>query len=192
MWRRPSLFSPRSLSRRSFIFTGFPRWLGGKESACPCRRRRVDLWVLSSPGGAKGNPLQDSRLTNPMDQGAWQATVHGSAKSRTWLLNWARVQFYLSNHGLLWSLFPFDNQYTEARGGQLKGQVFVPGDSPGWNARLIPYFAFFSPILHDKGQQSTACGPTLFFVNKVLLAHSPAHLFSPCLWQLFSHRGRVE
>ena len=31
----------------------------------------------------KGNPLQYSCLENPMDGGAWWATVHGVAKSRT-------------------------------------------------------------------------------------------------------------
>ena len=36
-----------------------------------------------SPGGGNGNPLQYSYLENPMDRGAWQATVHGVAKSRT-------------------------------------------------------------------------------------------------------------
>ena len=39
-----------------------------------------------SPGGEEdlhGNPLQYSCLDNPMDRGAWQATVHGVAKSRT-------------------------------------------------------------------------------------------------------------
>ena len=30
-----------------------------------------------SPGGGNGNPLQYSCLENPMDRGAWQATVHG-------------------------------------------------------------------------------------------------------------------
>ena len=34
-----------------------------------------------------GNPLQDSRLENPMDGGAWSAAVHGVAKSRTRLRN---------------------------------------------------------------------------------------------------------
>ena len=32
-----------------------------------------------SPG--EGNPLQYSRLENPMDRGAWWATVHGAAES---------------------------------------------------------------------------------------------------------------
>ena len=35
----------------------------------------------------KENPLQYSCLENPMDGGAWQATVHGVAKSRTPLSN---------------------------------------------------------------------------------------------------------
>ena len=30
-----------------------------------------------SPGEGNGNPLQYSCLENPMDRGAWQATVHG-------------------------------------------------------------------------------------------------------------------
>ena len=33
-----------------------------------------------SPGERNGNPLQYSCLGNPMDRGAWQATVHGVAK----------------------------------------------------------------------------------------------------------------
>ena len=35
------------------------------------------------PGGGHGNLHQDSCLENPMDRGAWQATVHGVTKSRT-------------------------------------------------------------------------------------------------------------
>ena len=33
-----------------------------------------------SPGEGSGNPLQYSCLGNPMDRGAWQATVHGVEK----------------------------------------------------------------------------------------------------------------
>ena len=33
-----------------------------------------------SPGGGHGNPLQYSRLGDPMDRGAWQTAVHGAAK----------------------------------------------------------------------------------------------------------------
>ena len=34
-----------------------------------------------SPGGGHGNPLQYPCLENPMDRGAWGATVHGVAES---------------------------------------------------------------------------------------------------------------
>ena len=36
-----------------------------------------------SPGGGNGNPLQYSSLGNPIDRGAWRATVHGVTKSWT-------------------------------------------------------------------------------------------------------------
>ena len=36
-----------------------------------------------SPGGGHGNPLQYSCLKNPMDRGAWWATIHGVVKSWT-------------------------------------------------------------------------------------------------------------
>ena len=36
-----------------------------------------------SPGEGNSNPLQYSCLENPMDGGAWQAKVHGVAKSQT-------------------------------------------------------------------------------------------------------------
>ena len=38
-----------------------------------------------SPGGGCGRPLQRSCLENPMDRGAWWATVHGVSKSQTCL-----------------------------------------------------------------------------------------------------------
>ena len=41
----------------------------------------------TSPGVGKGNPLQYACLGNPMDRGAWWATVHRVAKSRTQLSN---------------------------------------------------------------------------------------------------------
>ena len=35
---------------------------------------------LGRSGGGHGNPLQYSCLENPMERGAWWATVHGVAK----------------------------------------------------------------------------------------------------------------
>ena len=45
------------------------------------------IWnpFTSKIGEGNGNPLQPYCLKNPMDRGAWQATVHGVTKSQTWL-----------------------------------------------------------------------------------------------------------
>ena len=50
-----------------------------------------------SPGGGHGNPLQYSCLENPMDRGAWQATVHGVPKSWTCLSDWAHTPGHPNN-----------------------------------------------------------------------------------------------
>ena len=50
-----------------------------------------------SPGERNGNPLQDSCLENSTDRGVWQATVHGIAKSRTWLTDY-HFHFFCTNH----------------------------------------------------------------------------------------------
>ena len=47
--------------------------------------RQIYRSVKVDRGEGNGNPLQYSCLENPMDGGAWQAAVHGVAKSRTWL-----------------------------------------------------------------------------------------------------------
>ena len=70
---------------QSEVSQGLPQWLSGKESACQCRRHRrcgFDPWVRISPEGGNGNPLQYSCLKNPLDRGAWCATVQGVAKSQ--------------------------------------------------------------------------------------------------------------
>ena len=71
---------------------GLSRWLS-VESACQHRRhKRCGFYpgLGKSSGGGNGNPLQDSCLENPMDRGAWRATVQGIAKGRTRLSMHAR------------------------------------------------------------------------------------------------------
>ena len=41
-----------------------------------------EAWVGRSPGEGNGNPLQSSCLENPMDRGAWRATVHRITRVR--------------------------------------------------------------------------------------------------------------
>ena len=61
---------------------GFLGGTHGKEPACQCRRHKSP-GLGRSPGGGHGNPLWYSCLENPMDRGAWWATVHGDKKSQT-------------------------------------------------------------------------------------------------------------
>ena len=68
------------------ICIGVPRGLSGKEPACNAEATgNMDsiLGLGRSPGEEHGNPVQYSCPENPTDRGAWQATVHGVAKSRT-------------------------------------------------------------------------------------------------------------
>ena len=53
----------------------------GKESACYAGDTNLIPRLGISPGEGNGNPLQYSCLENPMDRGAWWATVHGIAES---------------------------------------------------------------------------------------------------------------
>ena len=55
----------------------------GKESACNAGGLGLIPGSGRSPGEGSGNPLQYSCLENPVDRGAWQARVHGVAKSWT-------------------------------------------------------------------------------------------------------------
>ena len=50
-----------------------------------------------SPGGWHGNTLQYSRLENPMDRGAWQATVHGVTKESDMTERLTTSSFTLQN-----------------------------------------------------------------------------------------------
>ena len=63
-------------------FLGFPHSSVGKESTCNAGDPvSIPGWGRC-PGEGNGNPLQYSCLENPMDIGAWQATVHGVMRVR--------------------------------------------------------------------------------------------------------------
>ena len=62
---------------------GVPNSTKGKESACNAGDTSSILESGRSLGGGYDSPLQYSCLENPMDREAWQATVHGFAKSQT-------------------------------------------------------------------------------------------------------------
>ena len=64
----------------STVSLGFPCSSVGKEPVCNAGDPGSIRGLGTSPGGGHGNPLQYSCLENPMDRGAWQATVHGLAR----------------------------------------------------------------------------------------------------------------
>ena len=60
------------------------------------------IFSLSCIGEGNGNPLQYSYLENPMDRGAWQATVHGIPRVGQDLA----LSFFLSKANLFQLLLP--------------------------------------------------------------------------------------
>ena len=64
---------------------GLPCGSDSKESACNEGDPGLIPGLGRSPGEGNGNSLQYSGLEDPMDGGAWWATLHGVSKSRVWL-----------------------------------------------------------------------------------------------------------
>ena len=73
-----------------YIYTGFPGGTVVKNSPASVEDIEDMGLVLGSGracGRGNGNPLQYSYLGNPMDRGAWQATVHGVTKEPDMAIN---------------------------------------------------------------------------------------------------------
>ena len=86
---QPQLQQLETINGFCFPIVKLFQYYSGKEPACQCRRLNgngFDLSVRKIPWKtANGNPVQHSCPENPMDRGAWQATVHGVSKSWTQL-----------------------------------------------------------------------------------------------------------
>ena len=66
------------------------------------------------PGEGNGNPLQILGLENPMDWGAWRATVHGIVNSWTWLSIY--IYIYIYTHTYI-------HRHTDTYGASLVTQM---------------------------------------------------------------------
>ena len=75
----------------------FPGGSEDKASACNAGDPGSIPGLRRSPGEGNGNPLQYSCLENPMDWGAWWATVHRVTKSRTWLSDFTSLHLTSKN-----------------------------------------------------------------------------------------------
>ena len=67
----------------SGLWMGFPGSSDGKESACNAGDLGSIPGLGRSPRRGRGRALQYSGLENPMDRGAWGATVQGVTESDT-------------------------------------------------------------------------------------------------------------
>ena len=92
-----------------YTIVRLPWWSDGKESACmQCWRPGFSPQVGKIPWRRKWHPTPDSCLKNPMDGGAWQATVRGVARSRTRLSDFTHFQCVYVNPNLsIYSLTPW-------------------------------------------------------------------------------------
>ena len=78
------------------------------------------LWIMlllipgsgRFPGGGHGNPLQYSCLENPMNRGAWQATVHRLQRVGHNWSNWAQHSTHWNTNISLWLWFQLFWIYT--------------------------------------------------------------------------------
>ena len=70
----------RESESKKWLYLGFHVGSAGKESACNAGDVGSIPGLGRSPGEGNGNPLQYSWLGNPMNTGAWWASVHGVAK----------------------------------------------------------------------------------------------------------------
>ena len=64
---------------------GFPGGSDSKQPTCSVGDLGLTPGLERSPGEGNGYPLNSSCLGNPMDRGAWWATLHGVTKSQAWL-----------------------------------------------------------------------------------------------------------
>ena len=87
------------------IITGLPWRLRQWRTHLQCGRLGISPWSGRSPGEGNGNPLQSSCLEDPMDRGAWRATVCGISNCWTQLSTHTQMPWlnYLNSYSLMLS-----------------------------------------------------------------------------------------
>ena len=171
---------PESQLYRACLLWGFPGGSEVKASACNVG----DLGSIPGsgryPGEGNGNSLQYSFLENPMDGGAWWATVHRVAKSQTWsssltftfciLWVWAKLQLFVGYtiSTLIWILYGSDRR---------EAMYFSP-DS---------HLSIFSPYILECLWIFLCWGIKLLpEQGRSILAESESFASSSIMWQLLA------
>ena len=120
-------------------------------------------------GGGNGTPLQHSCLGNPMDRGAWRATVHGVTKSLTQLSNWVHTySSYNEGSTCLWIVRQLPHPYIHVLWGNQIIYIF-------WN-NLVHFL--FLPTSHHRnflmGLALLICVPSIWMFKYRLLVENAA------------------
>ena len=140
--------------------TGLSRWLRGKKKNLPTNAG--DTYLIPGSGGSlgrgNGNPLQYSCLGNPKDRGAWQATVHGVTKSRTWLSDCVCRRAKQSKPNPYFALTSAVFLSSPISSNRQKSGLFSSGDDSLWSSVL----ATCSPkakkrIMSSAGEPQSCC-----------------------------------
>ena len=95
-WLLPSHFY-FEIKKSLRVSLGFP----GGSAVKNLPTNAEDTGLIPDPGERNGNPLQYSCLENPMDRGAWRATVHRVTESWTWLRNWTTIASFTAGRFLV-------------------------------------------------------------------------------------------
>ena len=105
-------YSLCQITFESTVIMGFPHSSVSKESACSAGNPHSIPESGRSPGEENGNPLQYSSLENPMDRGAWWATVHGVTRVGHDLVTKPPPQWLGGKSMQQWSMVPIGASMT--------------------------------------------------------------------------------
>ena len=172
-----------------YIHIGLPWWLPSKESVCSALDSGSTPGLEGSAGEGKGNPLQYSCLGNPMDRGAWWATVHGITRvghdlataqqltlNELHVAHWLEYSFTAVLHGpQSWCLFPFTRPH----------QIFSK------HYHLSSSLFCLNQKVHRLRFPSATPGPDQFprsQLPRIALPQTPLPGWLPTKWPLVSHR----
>ena len=154
-------------------------------------------WWGRSPGGGHGNPPQYSCLENPMDWGAWWATVHRVAKSWTQLKP-LKVKMWVPQSCLtLWDLIdhsPLDSSVHGVFQARILEWVAIPFPEIFTTQEVNPGLLHCRQILYHLSHQGSLLAHTqtigTFQVKFQTRVRKGSHLWewlalTPCTLSLF-------